>query len=212
VVELIHIRPQRLTKIDIWKKAENFRNKYVSPIDKTPVPIIEIVEIDLKINPEPYEGLKQFCDIDGFLTSDLKSVCIDRDFYFEEKFENRLRFTYAHEIGHLVLHKEQIKKFSFKTPEEWMRFRENVSEDDLSWFEYQAYEFAGRLLVPKRKLIESLERIREKIETYKTLTGKDDSDLLREYVSNSICKDFKVSADVILKRINREKIWEELKL
>ncbi|MCK4447341.1 MAG: hypothetical protein KAW56_09705 [Candidatus Marinimicrobia bacterium] len=48
MVELIHIRPQRLTKIDIWKKAENSRNKYVSPIDKTPVPIIEIVEINIQ--------------------------------------------------------------------------------------------------------------------------------------------------------------------
>ncbi|MHA1703382.1 MAG: ImmA/IrrE family metallo-endopeptidase [Promethearchaeota archaeon] len=206
------IKPQRLKKSEIWNKSEEFRNKYVSPINKVPVPIIEIAEIDLKIYPEPYKGLKQLCDIDGFLTSDLKSICIDYDFYFEEKFENRLRFTYAHEIGHLVLHKDQIQQFSFRTPKEWINFRENMSEDDLSWFEYQAYEFAGRLLVPKLKLIGSLEQIRGKIENYKMLTGKDDSDLLREYVSNAICKYFKVSSDVILRRINSERIWEELKL
>ena len=206
------IKPPRLTKAEIWNKSEEFRNKYVSPVDRIPVPIIEIIEIDLKIYPEPYKGLKQLCDIDGFLTSDLKGICIDYDFYFEEKYENRLRFTYAHEIGHLVLHKDQIQRCRFKTPQEWISFRENMSENDLSWFEYQAYEFAGRLLVPKRKLIESLKRIREKIEQYKTLTGKDDSDLLREYVSNAICKDFKVSADVILRRIYSERIWEELKL
>lgn len=209
---MITIKPQRLTKAKIWNESESFRNKYVSPIDKVPVPIVEIAEIDLKIYPEPYKGLKQLCDIDGFLTSDLKSICIDHDFYFEEKFENRLRFTYAHEIGHLVLHEKQIKRCNFRTPEEWIEFRENMSEDELSWFEYQANEFAGRLLVPKPKLIEFLERIREKIEKYKILTGKNDSDLLREYVSNAICKDFKVSADVILRRINSEKIWEEMKL
>lgn len=212
MVKLIHIKPQRLTKSEIWSKSEEFRNKYVSPIDRIPVPIIEIIEIDLKIYPGPYKGLRQLCDIDGFLTSDLKSICIDHDIYFEEKYENRLRFTYAHELGHLVLHKNQIQQFKFKTPHDWISFRESILEDELSWFEYQAYEFAGRLLVPKQKLISSIERIRKRIEQYKILTGKDDSDLLREYVSNYICKDFKVSADVILRRINSERIWEELKL
>jgi len=206
------LKPIKRTKPEIWKAAEEFRYRYVSPPDMIPVPINEIVEFDLKIDLEPQPGLRERCDIDGFLTSDLKSICVDNDCYFNERYDNRLRFTLAHEIGYLVLHREIIEQCSYETPEEWIRFRENLPEEDLSWFEFQAYEFAGRLLVPKKKLTEAISLLRDKINQFKSLTGKNGGDLLREYVSNAICKEFKVSPDVILRRINSERIWEELNL
>ena len=43
------IKPPRLSLEDIRNFAEDFRSKYVKPIDLVPVPIMEIVEVDLEI-------------------------------------------------------------------------------------------------------------------------------------------------------------------
>ncbi len=206
------LKPKKYRLDEIREKAEEFRLQYVKPPDLIPIPIEEIIELELGITPWPKRGLLQRIDVDGFLSKDFKNIFVDENIYNDPRQENRLRFTYAHEVGHLILHKKEIQNCKYRTEDEWIKFREDMSEDDLFWFEQQAYEFAGRLLVPKQRLIESLERIRDKIEQFKTLAGKNESDLLREHVADAICKDFKVSAGVILKRINREKIWEELKL
>jgi len=118
----------------IRQKAEEFRINYVKPIDLVPVPIIEIVELELGIQPIPKAGLKRGIDIDGFLTKDLKNICVDLDVYVDERQINRLRFTYAHEIGHLILHEKEIRQCDFHTPEDWIHFHEDFLKDDLNWF------------------------------------------------------------------------------
>jgi len=90
----------------------------VHPPDLVPVPIEEILEFDLGIVPCPQKGLLQEIDVDGFLSKDLKRLFIDADVYNDPRQENRLRFTCAHEIGHLVLHKEQIQNCEFRSEEE----------------------------------------------------------------------------------------------
>ena len=86
-----------------------------------------------------------------------------------------------------------------------------MSEEDLNWFEQQAYEFAGRLLVPNEHLIKALEKQREKIETFKSLVSNDNDERLIDAISNVICDKFGVSSNVIYKRIRSEKLWDELK-
>jgi Zn-dependent peptidase ImmA (M78 family) len=170
-----------------------------------PVPIIEIVELGLRISPIPVFRLLEEIDIDGFLTRDLGSICIDKDVYENPRKENRLRFTFAHEIGHLVLHKKEIQLCRFRSPSAWIRFRDDFEEDDLYWFEQQAYEFAGRLLVPRQKLIEEIERLTPKIEDFRRRGGSE-SEQIVQAISRSICKTFAVSADVIARRIKSEKL------
>lgn len=199
------IRPPRLSWPQVREQAEEFRVRYVEPPDLVPVPIIEIVELGLRISPIPVFRLLEEIDIDGFLTRDLGSICIDKDVYENPRKENRLRFTFAHEIGHLVLHKKEIQLCRFRTPSAWIRFRDDFEEDDLYWFEQQAYEFAGRLLVPRQKLIEEIERLTPKIEDFR-LRGGSESEQIVQAISRSICKTFAVSADVIARRIKSEKL------
>lgn len=189
----------------IREKADEFRREYVEPINKIPVPIIEIVELNLNIQPIPIPNLMRKIDIDGFLTNDLKSICIDYDIYMDERQVNRLRFTYAHEVGHLVLHEEEIKQCDFRTQEDWIHFHEDFWEDELNWFESQGREFAGRLLVPKEELIKEIESRRDKIKEFKSLVEDREEDLI-EAISGVICNKFKVSRDVIRRRIRIEKI------
>ena len=201
----IWISPPRLSWSFIREKAEEFRSRYVGSVYSIPVPIIEIVELTFKLEPIPIRGLMEKIDIDGFITKDLKNICIDYDIYMDPRRENRLRFTYAHEIGHLILHEKEIRETTFRTPEDWIHFREDFLEDDLNWFESQAYEFAGRLLVPKEKLFEEIQGLHAKIKEFRVLAGDEEESLI-EAVSGVICEKFKVSRDVIQKRIRKEKL------
>jgi len=203
---LDNIKPRKLRWDEIREKAEDFRKKYVHPTDLVPVPIEEIIEFDLQLNIWPIERLLQTIDIDGFLSQDLQTIFVDKTIYIDSRYYRRLRFTYAHEIGHLILHKEEIQRCEFRTEAEWKRFREDMSEDDLFWFEQQAYEFAGRLLVPKKRLVEELENQREKIAQFRTLAETDNEELLIRAVSRIICDKFEVSDGVIVKRIKSERV------
>ncbi len=101
----IFLEPPRLKWDFIRLKAEAFRRDYVNPIDLVPVPIIEIVEFDLGILPIPKADLKRSIDIDGFLTRDLKNICIDLDVYEDERQIKRLdNVTSAHlKIGFIFM-------------------------------------------------------------------------------------------------------------
>ena len=206
------IKAKVLSWEEIRQTAEIFRKQYVTPVDTIPVPIETIVEFDLKLEILPIHGMREKTDIDGFLTSDMKTIYVDAKILMEDRYQNRLRFTYAHEIGHLVLHEEEIRKFKFRNYDEWMHFRKEIGENDLIWFEQQAYEFAGRLLVPRQKLSDALEGQMENIELYLKSFPNSDNDKLIDSVANAICQNFEVSSSVIYRRIRREKLWEELGL
>ncbi|MBA7521224.1 hypothetical protein ES705_13328 [subsurface metagenome] len=205
------MKPKRYTWPEIRKLAEDFRAIYVSPPDKIPVPIEEIVEFGLGLEIVPIDRLKSTIDVDGFLSNDLKTIYVDKQVYYEEKYISRLRFTLAHEVAHFVLHEDVIKNSKFRTFEDWIHFREELPEEKLIWFEQQAYEFAGRLLVPIEGLIIALVEQREKIETYKSHDVSNENDeRLIDAISKVMCDKFRVSPTVIYKRIRSEKLWDEL--
>lgn len=205
----IFIEPPHLTWQSIRGEAEKFRIKYVNPFDTLPVPIIHIAEISLGLKVIPKVGILEEIDIDGFLTNDLSAICIDQDIYMDERRVNRLRFTYAHEIGHLILHKNEIRQCTFRTPEDWIYFHQDFSKTDLGWFESQAREFGGRLLVPRQVLISEILEYRHEINEFRSLAG-DEEDLLIEAIAGLVCGKFGVSDLVIQKRIRVENIWGEI--
>lgn len=206
-----HIQPLRLTWNQVRKEVEDFRAKYVNPPDKIPVPIIEIAEFDLRLAINPQPGLRHRSDIEAFLESDLQTLTIDQELYEDPRQEKRLRFTYAHEIRHLVLHKKQIEKTKFKTEQEWIEFRLKMKEEDNSWFERQANEFAGRLLVPKNHLTNEIKKHRDGIRKYREMIDNGDEPL-KDAVSRLVCDAFFVSSAVVYRRINAEQIWDDLRL
>lgn len=146
--------PNFMDDEEIHHRAEEFRNEYLESPDLVPVPIEEIVEITLGIELKIIPELKTSTDIDGFLSRDFKEMYIDENIYNNPKMLKRLRFTYAHELGHFAIHKPIIEGIEINSEDEWIEFRTGLSEYDLSRFEYQAYEFAGRLLVPRNALVE----------------------------------------------------------
>jgi Zn-dependent peptidase ImmA (M78 family) len=201
------LNPRKLSREDVWKYAEEFRATYVRPVDRVPVLIDEIIETKLRLTIIPTEGLAGITDIEGFLSNNLKYIYIDNNRFSQDKFANRVRFTLAHEVGHYILHPEQIKQLTLGSIDDWIEFNIRMKDDpNLEWFEWQAKEFAGRLLVPKDILISTIEEQREKIDLARASLPDTNGDQILLYLSNMICKKFGVSPQVIMNRVYSEKI------
>lgn len=191
----------------IREEAENFRKEHIFTTD-LPVDIEHVVEATMGINIIPVESLQKQCDMEGFISKDYKYIYVDNFLYTDDRYYRRVRFTIAHEIGHYVLHRSTIDDQKFKDEEEWMSLRMGLNDDTLGWFETQASEFAGRLLVPIDSLIEEFRTKRESIlKKYSSWDSKplSDDDLFT-MVAPKICGRFDVSADVIERRLRKENI------
>ena len=133
---------------DLRKKADDFlREHHLS--GAIPVPIEEIVEFDLKINIVPVLGLQREYEVEGFTSGDLKNIYVDEYVYTDRI--TRYRFTLAHEIGHIVLHRHLYSAHKFNSIDGWKEFINSLTEKEHSWLEYQGYAFAGLVLVNCRR-------------------------------------------------------------
>jgi Zn-dependent peptidase ImmA (M78 family) len=196
------IKSKKLTKPAIWDAVEDFRERVIGNFD---LPVnVELAAESIGIPIIPTEDLSSDLGMDGFISNDLKYIYIDEDLYSDEenRYESRIRFTIAHELGHHQLHYDQIFNLNFNSVEEWIEFRIGMKSEKVSWFEYQAYEFAGRLLVPLDHLVDSTMKARKDV-----LKGSswNDKPLSKEelitLVAPKICEKFKVSTGVIERRL-----------
>jgi hypothetical protein len=196
-----------ISKEDIWKRAEEFRETYWSE-NTLPVDIEAIIEKRLRLNIVPKHDLLPELDIDAFLRIDLTGIVVDHDCYMDERYSNRLRFSYGHEIGHLELHKDLYARLPISTPEDWIEFIDNMPDREYGHFEFQANEFAGRLLVPRESLKHELDQRLKEIEELGLMDYlRIDPDSVLSRISPSLCKPFGVSYLVIERRVEREELW-----
>lgn len=199
------IRSSKLPKPQIWDEAEQFRVDYIGNHD-IPVNIENVAEkIGIAIILVP--GINSKLGMDGFLSNDLKCLYLDQDLYEDEenRYEPRIRFTIAHELGHYYLHRDVIESLDFKSVEEWVKFRMDLPPETTGWFEYQANEFAGRLLIPLEPLIEYTKKARSSI--MKSLSWNSNpisKEQLSSMVAPIICGSFDVSSEVIEKRLKND--------
>ena len=92
--------------------------------------------------------------------------------------------------------------------EDWIKFRSQINDDDMSWIETQASEFAGRLLVPKDHLCNLYINYRTEIKKKYSSWGAPSitEDEIFTLVAPKICSHFDVSSEVIERRLRKEKI------
>ena len=133
---------------DISESALVFLRKY-HPNDTIPVPIEDIIELDLRLNIIPVPDLRKSHGIDGALSQDFSQIYVDE--YVYSNVPNRYRFTLAHEIGHFVLHKSDLENDEVNTIDDWLIYAKTVA-DLGDWFETQAHIFARHLLMPSYHL------------------------------------------------------------
>jgi hypothetical protein len=193
--------------VSLWDIADGTRKKYW-PESKLPVNTEEIVEFRLRLNIEPVKYLLSTVDIDAYLKRDLSGIVVDYDCYMNDKFTNRMRFSFAHELGHFFLHKDIYMKFEIDSPEDWKNFVLNVPENEYKSFEWQANEFAGRLLVPYPELENQIEKVGGILKENNLIPFlKIDPDAVLSRISPMLCKPFGVSTEVIERRVKREGLW-----
>jgi hypothetical protein len=200
-----HFKAPYLDQSQCWKAADKFRGEYW-PSGEIPVDVLEIAEFDLDLEIRPIAGLKEDADVDALLLGNWTTLLVDQRQYIDERYVNRLKFSIAHELGHYVLHREVFKSIPRDTPNQWIEFMQGMPDDQYGFLEFHAYEFAGRLLVPKAKLAERFEAVLAHAETNGVLrTSLTEAHL--SYLCKPLEEAFKASQSVIEKRLLREKLW-----
>ncbi|MEX2093241.1 MAG: ImmA/IrrE family metallo-endopeptidase [Pirellulales bacterium] len=192
---------------NLRQKADDFLVQY-HRAGTIPVPIEEIVEFDLGMDIVPTPGLHQFLEVDGFLTSDLREIWVDQ-FVYESR-PGRYRFTLAHEVGHSILHADIFRQQSFHTIAEWKEFVDSIPDKEHSWLEYQAYAFAGLVLVPATALESAARECVDKVKS-EGIDLSENWDFAWSRIAAFLAKQFEVSSQVIDKRLQKDGLPDRLR-
>jgi hypothetical protein len=195
----------------IRRKVEEFCTTYKIDQTNIPVDVEAVVEFDLKLDLRPEKGVLKRSGVDALLLSNRKAIIVDLDRFMQDNMRNRLRFTIAHEIGHYVLHGKVYQDVSFESVEEWVDFIQSISDDDYNWLEWHCHEFAGLLLVEgnllKQKFESRVQSVRARLKgtEFEHLAALPEP--IVETMAGEIGREFGVSADPVMKRLKREKLW-----
>ena len=201
-----HFKAPFLKRTDIWQQVDRLRDRLL-PRDKLPVPVLDLAEFDLGLELVPKANLRRAGDIEALLLGDLKTIVVDRDAFMDPRAENRLRFSVAHEIGHLILHGELYRNLRHANLDAWRQFIKDIPEREYGWLEGHAYEFAGRFLVPSGPLRESFGEAVEIAEGAGFTEWDATGETALGFIANHTCRRFGVSAEVIARRLRIEGFW-----
>lgn len=194
-----------ISQSEVWNRADDFRSKFWN--GDLPVDVIGIVEFDLSLDIVPMTSLRQDADIDALLLSDWQTIVVDQGFYMDDRYQNRIRFSVAHELGHFVMHKDAFDRIPRASAEEWIAFVRDMPEREYSFLESHAYEFAGRFLVPPAQLSEELDAAIELAERSGLPREQLQEDSHMQYLAKPIARRFEVSSSVVERRLIKEKLW-----
>lgn len=103
----------------IWQKADSFRDKYW-PSGELPINIHDIIDLDLDMEIRSISRLRELTGFDALLLGNLKGIIVDQEDYMNDRMENRMRFSLAHEIGHYILHPDVYRNLPYTDEDGWM--------------------------------------------------------------------------------------------
>lgn len=212
----IRLNPNYLTYDDVRRIAGRFLKQYEQRIGP-PVEIEEIAELDMGLVIVPVPELLEKLDIDGFTSSDLSQILVDES-VFNHPNDNRYRFTIAHELGHVEMHRDIFARFRFAGLDEYKKFIEEVDENDYGWLEQHAYWFAGLVLVPSPLLNERFEqelssaRLKHSIQIAREqgLERNDYIEHVTKQIAEHIGRYFNVSSQVVVRRLGYDKLIDKI--
>lgn len=200
---MIEFKSPRIRYDEIKRKADEVRALFKE--QSLPLDIHSAIEFDFGFEIRPVVNLRDKGNTEALLLRDRKAILIDAGYFQDDRQQNRVRFSLAHELGHIFIHEELGVQFD--SIDEWVTFRREVDEGDYKWYERQADEFAGRLLVPPLEL-QSL--ITEAFSTPRF--SRIDSSLfssveVKDVVAELLKDKFGVAQKTLAIRIDREQLW-----
>lgn len=194
----------------IWKKVEELRAQYETlREDRTPIDVFALLEIDLGLNPIPFDDLVAKYHVEAAITADFTGIYLDAEQYaLMERGPgwklNRLRFTVAHELAHYFLHQDLPQPENFASLPAFARWTANYGGRKYT-AEQEANEFAGRLLVPESRLRAYFDEFAPKAEGL--VANFVASGQLRNQFAETIAPRFGVNSQVVEIRLDRDGIW-----
>jgi Zn-dependent peptidase ImmA (M78 family) len=194
------------TYADIKQEAMKFLSKF-HPSHSIPIPIETIIDVQLGLNIFPFPRLYKDHGQNGYLSKDRTTIYVD-DLQYDQ-FNEKYRFTIAHELGHYVLHEYCYEQIDYLTCENYVEWRLSVEPEKIGWLDTHAQWFAGCILVPTKPLKKHCFDLVEKHKSKFLNTNLSMNDFL-SYASNEIARYFEVSPPVIETQIKKENISKEL--
>lgn len=210
---MISLNVSYLTDSKLVSIADDFSKQ--NGLGSIPIPIENVIDPKLRMDIVPTPGLLDLADTDGYCSSDCNAIYVDEFIYNKRYF--RYRFTLAHELGHRVLHKRYFSKLKFSSVSEWANVVDQIDPWDYSKMEYQAYMFAGLVLVPPEFLrVEFKEQLRllePQIEQARSngLSRDDYVPTVLDAIANGLSRKFEVSRDVLSRRIKFESLEQSIR-
>ena len=198
-------------RVDRWSydQLRRFAERYLSevhPSGNIPIPIEELVDLHHEIDIVPMAALREW-EVDAFTSRDRKTIYVDHGIY-SHRSPNRLRFSLAHELAHILLHEKVFESAAFTDVRGWKTFVETIPAEQYQWIEWQAYALAGLLLVPPEALEEQFGLIAGKLEKHgvdvRTLTSPGYA-----HIAKHLGDVFAVSSVVIDKRAVKDGLWAQ---
>jgi Zn-dependent peptidase ImmA (M78 family) len=196
-------------KRDVWSAVEEFRAQYSIELGTLPVDVLTVIELRLKLDVIPFPDLFQKYSVDAAVLPDFSGIYVDeRSYRFLEGkpiwLFNRLRFSLAHELGHIILHRDLVKDLKFTSLQVFRDWTQRCQQSRFS-LEWEANEFGGRLLVP-------IDRLKKDFDTFVTRIQDQfpawwtNSDL-RSALADQLGEDYGVHKDMVSCRLDREDLW-----
>jgi hypothetical protein len=185
--------------------AERFLAEH-HPQETIPIPVEEIIELRLGLNIIPMPGLRRFFDIDGYVSKSLSDISVDQ--YIQESRPDHYRYVLAHELSHILSHREIISRFDFESIEAWKAAMIGIAREERSVFDGQAHELGTLILVPTDRLAMEFEQNRKRFEQKGlTLSQVAATERGRIIVEDDLARRFDVPRFVITDRISRGRLW-----
>jgi Zn-dependent peptidase ImmA (M78 family) len=184
----------------VAKRAAEIREKFVSSED---LPIdVELIIEKMGIQVIPLPDLRNQVGIDACTAADVQSIYMDLAYYLDTRMEFRVRFSEAHELGHIVLHKELFDKCRNSRPADVLEWAKMVRTSfDSTILEKEADDFAGCLLVPEGPLRKRVDTCLPLLEDKLRKAGYDlaafDPDAIRSLLADEIYRDFQVCSRTV---------------
>lgn len=181
---------------------------------QVPVDVEAILEFILDVGIIPTPGYQQNHSIEGSLSLDMRTIYVDEHVY--RAVETRYRFTLAHELGHIVLHKNIFKGLKAESIVEWKRIYKTIDENVYFAVEKQAYDFAGLILVPAVHLQTRFVRLIAENKTNfsdakrKGISKEKTLDFFKTNAVFRLARVFNVSPDVMERRIDKDNLMNRI--
>jgi len=198
-----------LPRDTIVSHAESLISKH-HPSRELPIPIEDIIDIKLRIDIVPVPGLtKVLCEdeddgIESFVNSSLTQIFVDENAYRRQT--NRYRFSIAHELAHIELHQSIFAHLRVESIEDWKTTVKSIPTREYARLEWQAYCFAGHVLVPTMELSENLRPCFQRV-MEEGINPRDES--VRPFIEKHLAGVFAVSSEVVHRRIEDEGLWRQ---